>query len=406
MGDPTTRQPDRWNLGLFVALFLIVGITAAAAFNRTSALAGYDAVADWLVTQSAVSGGDPFAPVESLAEEHRIELGRFVGVEASPHPRLPGFFLLLAPFVSFGPTLVYVLVLFLSVVAACFVLSWCVRQAGGTTAARAVAMIMALSAPVIGTLQFGTWSLVLAALLVLVVNGERSNGSGVVSGVALGLAMTLKAFPALLLIPLLLWKRLRTSSIAVGVFSLLNIGALLTFDIELSEVLGGLAGASNAWMGFIGNSSLSSLLFSLGAPTTIASVAPPLVAVGLAAWLATRDDDQVLLLAFGVVIAVVASPLSWGHYQALIIPSMAVLWSRRRAGATDALVVCWLVVWIVGVPLGAHVLAPTQFHMLVVAGAALPVVAFAFVSRSGANDEDVESDLRPPFNPISEIEKR
>jgi alpha-1,2-mannosyltransferase len=185
-------------------------------------------------------------------------------------------------------------------------------------------------APVVVALAIGTIG---PLLLLLVALGWRFRDR-TIAGVPLALAAAAKLFLWPVLVWLLVTRRLRASAVAVATLALVA-AAWLAVDAHglrdypttlrvLEEV--------QRWKTY----SLQSLAFELGASGALSvavSVAAAAVGVVLIAAVARRENGDAAALSLAVVVAVLASPIVWLHYLALLFvpialarPRLAPLW--------------------------------------------------------------------------------
>ena len=159
-----------------------------------------------------------------------------------------------------------------------------------------------------------------------------------VSGVLLALAAAAKLF----LWPVLLWpvfaRRPRvvlaaaaTLAAVAGLWALLDLHGLTQYVTTL-RVLDHLeAPQSYSPEGFA---------FAVGAPSWLAHLLPAAAAVAGIVWMSRQRDDR-LLLSGAVIVALIATPILWLHYLALLVIPIALV-RPRLAPAWALLVLLWV----------------------------------------------------------------
>ena len=368
------------------AIGALLVIILLACLARDSSVAGYDALADWATSRALLDGRDPYREIEVVAAESGLSLGSFAGVESAPHPRLPGALLLTAPLSFLTPHQAYLAVMALSLLAGLVVLGWTAQRFRMPVAVM-VGALTVLSTPVITAFQFGTWSVLLAALLLYVWRGATAGKSPWLLGIALGVVTVLKVFPGLLLIPLLFGGAKRTVAVALSSFVTLNVVTMAVFSVDWRQVVDAMRWASDSWLPYVGNVGISGGLSALGVPASVAGLLPPVAAIISIALLWRRTRSLESVLAAAVVVSVVASPLSWGHYQVALFPVAAWLWSVTQSRWCKGSLIVWAALWGVIHPFAADVLPGTLYQGVYVGGTLIAGVAlFSAITRLGFAD--------------------
>ncbi|MGD2101300.1 MAG: glycosyltransferase family 87 protein, partial [Acidimicrobiia bacterium] len=327
---------------------------------------------------AAVDGLDPYEDLQTLGQSYDVEFKPIGAAELGDidrvHPRTPGalVFLLplyLIPVSAAYPALLLVTVL-ATVTAAAFVFP---RLAdSGTT----IALVFTVGLVGLGcfttTLEFGTQSAVLMLAVGALLAGQRDSDSAL-SGVPLGVALTLRLFPGLLLIPLVLARRYRAVVAAILVFLASSAVGIVLFDVDLVSAVNALQVAEREWMAFSGNGSLAMPLAEMGLSPDV--VGPTLAVVGLSvAWMIGRKGSLGDQLAVTLMVALLVSPLSWFHYDLLAVFVVIHLYVANRGLERD-----FVVPWALGVWLVLQLSAPTLSRHVTLGG----VTSFGFVALSG-----------------------
>ena len=210
-----------------------------------------------------------------------------------------------------------------------------------------IAVLLAVE-PIRTTLGYGQVNTILMALVIADLlpdaPGERRR---IPQGTLIGLAAAIKLTPALFVIFAFLIGKTRvaiTAMISFAVFT--GIGAILLFR-ETLVFFGGLSGGDTRTASplYTGNQSLLGVFFRLGDSSRVTALVGLAVSVVLAVlgclvaahwW---RHDEKVFAVAIVGLTTCLASPLSWTHHYAWILPlGMAVLspgvprWARYLGG--------------------------------------------------------------------------
>jgi uncharacterized membrane protein len=215
------------------------------------------------------------------------------------------------------------------------------------------------SAPLYSSFEFGTISIVVTALIFASWVWADSDRHWI-AGVALGLAISLKVWPGLLLIPLLVTRRFEVVRWSLATVLVLQVAGFILFDITPTDLLSAFSETSAEWLSFAGNGSASGTLARLGIDPWLATI--PLFILGaVTVWLlSSRHEASSYPLA--IVVGLLVSPLAWEHYDVALLGVAAVVisvpnWPRvltgafltlamfgmqfRRIGPTDMYAVGW-----------------------------------------------------------------
>jgi hypothetical protein len=204
--------------------------------------------------------------------------------------------------------------------------------------------VLALTSPVtIHGLFYGNLTIVMVLLVALT---WRFRERAWIAGLALGAAVAAKLFVWPLVIWLLLTRRFRAAAGAAGSAVVLVLGAwaLIGFD-GFRDYPKLLRAVQDVYAER--SISVSTVAGALGAPLSVAVASAALVGlvcVGLAAWLVVREDGDRRAFAVLVAACVLASPIVWPNYAALLFVPIAVTWPR--------LAPVWFfgyVTWLIGV---------------------------------------------------------
>jgi hypothetical protein len=205
-------------------------------------------------------------------------------------------------------------------------------------------LVLAVTSPVVvHGLTYGNLTLL---LLVPLAVAWRYREREVVAGIAIGAAIAAKIFVWPLVVWLVLTRRFAAAAWAVASSAVLVLGAwaLVGFD-GLADYPHLLRVVQDVYA--IRSISIATVAGGLGASVSAAVVVAALAGLaflGLAAWSVRRDDGDRRAFALVVTACIVASPIVWPNYTALLFVPIAVTWPR--------LAPAWLFgygVWLAGV---------------------------------------------------------
>ena len=180
-----------------------------------------------------------------------------------------------------------------------------------------------LSAPVVESLNWGTSSAIAGLLFSLAwCNLDRP-----ASGTFLGVATNLKLYPGLGVIALFASRRARSALWALGVILVMNALGSLVFGWSPLDAAALMIAGSEDYVGLFGNLSLAGLISQAGGPTILAAVITLVALAGTVAF--SRRHSARQSVAFAVALALVASPLSWLHYELIALPIALWVYGRR-----------------------------------------------------------------------------
>lgn len=290
-----------------------------------------DATADWITVRAAFMKLDLFQDIHDLAEAtgaSYVSSGTVIfGDEAIVNPRTPGSILLMSPMAFLDWDDAYMVVVGLSAVAFLLLINYALPRLCRVG-------LSDLFVPILGVVvglayvqnfRWGTVSIPITLLVTLAWSRVRMGRS---TGVALGVASTLKLYPGAMAIPLLVNRVTRRSGVVAAVtFGLLNIGGVAITGVSLGVSARMIQTGGSTWLTHPGNLSLPAVLSRSGLPgwvTYVVVVAGALAVVGVSL---SRPINQ--SIALSLALAVVVSPLSWVHYDVLVIPVLMILWCMR-----------------------------------------------------------------------------
>ncbi len=375
------RAPGRWTTAAFLLLAALAlwrrGADTLDAFRPPADLAdfcGRDLSQDWLSARAVLRGESAYLPLRTLVEAEGGSAALEAGVSPLPYNAHPPASVLLAlPFARFDPAAAWVLWSVLSCAALVLSLALISRRLSGrfvTWTLLPVLVLIATSHPFNETVWHGQLNCFIllaltAAWIGLTTLRDRA------AGTLIGLATSIKLFPALLFVPVLLCKRFRAAAaggVCIAAVLLASLGVLGADDHRryASEIAPSIqADHGLAW----GNQSLPGLWRKLFNPAqskfiplypsraielvcTALSGAAVLLLIALAAL--SGPARQRLPEAYLVAVAgsVLLSPVTWNHYFILLLLPAAWALARLRGRPAQAvvLVVCallWLPRWTV-----------------------------------------------------------
>ena len=308
----------------------------------------YDALADWKGARLLLLGQSPYT-AEGLAAMGQSSMGH--------PPTTPFWYLLLADFEKSVVAQLSSVLLFVLLPLHAFL---CARELKYPVP---LATALLVSSAVLTTSWFQyhfaaiQYSELIAFWYVIAWWLLRRNRD-VGAGVCLGAALTIKLFPGLLLILLLVARRFRALFAAVGTY--LAIAAVMTRGYGLNswlEFFKQQDGVAREWLGSLQNSSLSGLVVRLITPAcegqghpskraTIISAVCSLLLVGLAWWSsrthlkeARVGDARAIDVPFAlfVLLSGFLNAWAWEHYYVLTIQPLFVLVAAFAGGWPRAL---------------------------------------------------------------------
>ena len=189
-------------------------------------------------------------------------------------------------------------------------------------------LVLALTSPVV--LQGLYWGNLSLALLLPLALAWRYRARATIAGIAVGSAVAAKLIAWPLVVWLLVTRRYRAAAWAAGSAVVLVVGSwavvgfdgMLDYPALLRETQDVYATRSDSIAGVAGG---------FGASVTVAVVCSWVVGlalVALAVWVAHREDGDRKAFALLVGAAIVASPIAWPNYAALLFVPIAVTWPR------------------------------------------------------------------------------
>ena len=154
-----------------------------------------------------------------------------------------------------------------------------------------------------------------------------------IAGLAIGAAVAAKPFVWPLIVWLLVVRRFRAAAVATASAAVLVVGAWAAIGFEgFSDYPALLQELQEVY----GPRSLSVATVAAGFGTSVPVGAAITALVGvlllaLAAWLARKRDGDRRSFSLAIVASVVATPVVWIHYAALLLVAVAVRWPRLAA---------------------------------------------------------------------------
>lgn len=190
-----------------------------------------------------------------------------------------------------------------------------------------VYVLAVLSPVVLQGLSYGNLTL---ALMVPLAVAWRFRDSAWVSGAAVAVAVAAKLFAWPLVFWLLFTRRFKAAAVSVGLGALLLVvpWALIGFE-GLSTYPDLLRAVQDVYARV--SLSVASIAAAFGASTTVAVAIAGLaglVLVAAAGVLARRPDGDRRAYALAIAACIVASPIVWQNYTALLLLPIAITWPR------------------------------------------------------------------------------
>jgi alpha-1,2-mannosyltransferase len=327
-----------------------IGLVLTQAISSFNA----DSSADWLVASAALDGHGPYVDLRDLSRIYDVPFltPGWMDVGDAPwiHPRTPGALLVLIPTTLAAPETIHTVVAAVSLVLLAILGATCLPKLMNVRWPLGLLLAAALivSGPVIRSMQFGSWSVALALILGWVwLMAREHDGCG--GGLLLGLAIGMRLFPALLLIPMLLYRRWKISITAVAVAVGLNLLGMVVLGISPREVVDGMVLAGDTWIQLQGNASIIKPIFELLDAPSLLIVAALSAVVAAHSWLLqTKGASFDHVMALAMIAMLLLSPLSWEHYDAALFAVVALFLASGRKRILRLAALAWLLLMTVG----------------------------------------------------------
>lgn len=348
---PRLSRRERVYVALAFAVAAVLAPHAIHVVTATLRQYPWDGKVDWFAAQGWWNHVDPYSAAQL----------RVIKLDALGHPPTTSFWFLPLAFLEIH-RMSFALALF---VTALLVAHWTLltealawpRQPLARVATVLAGTAVTLSAPWMSYhLNLGQLSEIIALLIVAGWFFLR-RGRDVAGGVALGLACTLKFFPGLLVLFLLLARRWR--AVAAAVLAWLGVNAVMLSRYGVGSWLEFFRGnriLTEYWIGNIRNASIYGIVLRLFVPSckgpstsipaaTGIAVAISIVAVAFFWWLGRRRWRNPAAMDVPYALVSVAAyffnPWIWEHYNVLLIFPVAlaaqVLWRGRVTPADPPL---------------------------------------------------------------------
>jgi hypothetical protein len=302
-----------------------------------------DVVQDWLMARAILDGTNPYIAEHDIAMRYLPSLEPYMKQHAATHPPAAAVLTIPLGLLSLeAASLAWLGVELCLLVASVVILFKALRPARLDWRLVVLATVTLLAwAPTLYELLNGQWNLALLALTTGAIAAYRRDRP-MLAGVLLGLAISLKLIPAMLVLYFIArgsWKVVGLT-VVTSVVSTLSSVAVLGLDAGRSFVTLGLSGASG-WRASEGNYSIFGavshlfegsdqtpplLLHQPGLEWPIAIAAVLLVLV--LAWRQWRRGPIDIGLALGCVLMVMASPVAWQYYLLLLCWPLLVIGRR------------------------------------------------------------------------------
>lgn len=339
-------------------LFAVTGFVATMvalclALSESGNWVSSDATADWLAATAARLGLDPYGDLRAISEVLHVPYDNpaqsHAGDAAWTHPRTPGALLLLQPLTLMTPAQLYVALGVVSVLGLAFVAwrrapritghHWAMCLTGG--------LAVLLSRPMLHNLTFGSMTMIVACLVWAFWETTRNEDSWI-AGIPLGVAISLRVFPALLIFAAVFGRRPKAAISAVGsVVATTTLGMLL-FGISVPEMISGIGLAGRTWMDLPTNGSMIPRVGSISGldPALVSGV---LIAISIATLgvVSRLEGAWDLIVSWALVLMLLVSPLSWEAYDLILLIPLSLALVRSDPPIPRFVAYVWLAVWVV-----------------------------------------------------------
>lgn len=284
-----------------------------------------DSVADKYLAKAAWDGTGAYSPFDELVSRYGHDVP--AEIYGSPVARTPGAILLASALIPFSDEAIIEALKVVSI-GCLLIVSWATARIAGLPAWVGGLVAVGLAGSDLMMLQFvnGNLGIVVAALVAVALWQPNRIG-----GVALGVAAVLKVWPAVLLVPMLMFKRSRRSGWwALGTVSALCLAGLMIPTVSLAGTIRSMfAGAGYSVLPR--NLSASAIL---DVPLIVGGV------VGLVVLtLGMLSDHPGRRLGAATIGGLLASPVTWPVYWLAGLPAVAAAIRRPDADGSGGPVV-------------------------------------------------------------------
>lgn len=321
-------RPSRLNpTGLGVLLLMSALLASYVVLDRgLGPVDRADSTADWLVVSALAESLDPYTDLRDLAQTFDAPYWEDVGEtdRVVKAPRTPGALIVLYPlsWLSAEQSRVVILVVGWVATVATFAVLWKATALPPMTVLLGAAFAL-VSGPARWSSLFVTQSpiVMLCVAVALVGSLKRDSLRG---GVAVAIAASLKAFPAVLVVLLAVRRRYRALAASVGLMALMNLAPLLLPNMSFSALVDAFRATTHAWIDITpGLPGLISRGTAVSFPMVLVIAA---VLVGMATTLVVTKKVGHAVGALALLsAALLAMPLSWPHYLLALIPPLVLV---------------------------------------------------------------------------------
>jgi len=368
-----------------VGLGLLLFLTGFPIVTDYSKLEGFGIWPDVLherATAGEALHGDPYRPISEIMPEYG-----YPEMTGGLSPRTPAALLFQIPLIAIPDTVLMpvVSILIAGLVVGILALSGRISALGWDKLAL-VGPLLFLSYPVVTGVSYGSVSVVITVVLVLLAWAFQDKDW---AGIPLGLAAAMRLWPGLVIVGFWIAGRRRAAYVATAVFVVVNVVGLLLPGVTLEGSLHALTQGGGAWIDHNQNASLALILSRFDVPVVVSTLVASVIGVTLA----IRNPRQAIAIC--AITALIASPLTWPAYILVALPIL-VSWWRAGGRLPVAILSAPLILW-VGTPTGWK--GPIGFAVLVVL---LVYCGFVRSSRksSGPSLTSHGARFRPSSHPV------
>jgi Glycosyltransferase family 87 len=322
-----TRESSGWNptagvilitICLILIAFRVSGLPTVTDYSHLFAHGVFPDSAHERATAWEAVWGDPYRPLAEIMPEHDYK----DWVTGGPSPRPPSALLLQTPLLLISHDWLMPVATGLTVLLLVWI-GWLSLGLSGLSRRQAIwaVPLLLLSLPVISSLLY---SPIMALLTVALLIASWRYRDRRWAGVLLGLSTALRLWPGFVIAGFWLNGRRRLALSAAVTFAVLSLAGLMLPGITLAGTIASLTAAKSAWLNHNMNSSLVVALWPVGVPPRVSVVA--VCCPGL--WLAYRIRAHAVPIT--IVVALVASPLSWPAYALATLPILG-LYARHES---------------------------------------------------------------------------
>lgn len=324
---------SRYTVPLLAVVLAVAASSLFLPFARYAEVPDADIKNDWLIARALLAGDDPYEDLWVLSD--RYANGEYKPPDHDPDgpdivrsPRLPGALMLNVPLLVVPyDSLVLANTLF-SVL--CVMVTFLLL--GHHTRVPAIsfgAIATLLSVPHFWQVRYANVSSLVALLLVATCT-LVDRGDSRLAGALLGIAVTLKTFPLILVALFLARRQWRAMGALAATLLLLNGLPLLIPTIPPSHALDAILNAGSRFAHISANMSLTDTIEAASGSSLLGMTAFAVIVGSAMMWAWRRPINLSLDSLFLVSVGILVAPVSWPHYLLAVFPFAAWVFCNRE----------------------------------------------------------------------------